>query len=84
MILPGADRVCDRVAFGILGTFPRVYKWYDPETYKCCWWIVGCWLVVAHYGLLCSHVQRKEKKKPDVKDETCPEELSAPNQQEVV
>jgi hypothetical protein len=62
MILPVADSFFDCVMFGILGTFPRVYKCYGPEVYKCCWWIVGWWLMVVRYGLLYSHVQRKEKK----------------------
>jgi hypothetical protein len=51
--------------------------------------VVGyCWylLVVVGRGLLSSHEQMKtNKKKLDIlMDQTCPKELDAPNQQEVV
>ena len=46
-----------------------------------------CQLVVVYCGLLSSHAQKKETKEiryPDSEDQTCPKELNAPNQQEVV
>ena len=45
-------------------------------------------LVAVGHGLLGSQVQKKKQqeeiKYPDVEDQTCPKELNAPNQQEVV
>ena len=56
----------------------------------CCWLLgiwVGCWLVVGWFwSQFFFYVVKKKQEEiryPDVKDQTCPRELEAPNQQPV-
>ena len=82
--LPVIDSFFDCMTLGILGTFQRVYKCQGPERCGGLLVVVGCdlWFVKQ----LCTKEKQEEKeiRYPDSEDQTCPKELNAPNQQEVV
>ena len=46
--------------------------------------VVGCWLLLVAIKQLCAKKKQEEIRYPASKDQTCPKELNAPNQQEVV
>lgn len=74
-----------------IGTFQMVYKCQGRRVYVWGKLLVDCYfsflVVVVDSGLLSSYMQRRKKKKLDfltVRLKLAPEELDAPNQQEVV
>lgn len=84
MILPAAGSFGKCVMFGILGTLGRLKRKMLGSQQD--GWLASWWLVVVSYSLS-TRVQRDKKGEIEDtggEDPTCPRELDATNQQEVV
>jgi hypothetical protein len=80
MNLAAADSFNNCVMFGTLGTFQKVHEWQESERHGGLL-VDFCWLWFVK--LSCTKTQ-KEIRYFGSKNQTCPKELSIPNQLEVV